>query len=298
MAAYTPPAWAAVPTTPLALTVIRRRTPVDTVAWPAGRSALTLGRDGEVDIVAAHPSVSRFHCVFQAGWGEDDGGVGGRDDDDGSGGGGDTGGRPGVAALWDAGSANGSTVNGKRVPPRAWVRLRLGDVVGVGASTRLYVLTGEEGVGSGAAAAYGRRRKPADEGKSGSGREKGAADGDVSWGIADDDDAITAHEAAEAAAEGDGDWRGGSGGDGGMDGDTDGDGDDGDDATGGKEALGNTPAASTVRRRAAKLANLRGTSPLQRGDCRALLTGVAPVLGSREYQPAAVRRRGCSTART
>lgn len=80
-----------------------------------------------VDIPTEHPSCSKQHAVLQFRytekkdeWGEKKGGV-----------------KPYVI---DLDSANGTRVNGEKVPERRYVEVRSGDVVTLGESTREYVL--------------------------------------------------------------------------------------------------------------------------------------------------------------
>ncbi len=85
---------------------------------PAGAPSVrvTVGRARSMDIVLRHSSVSKFH-----GWFEND---------------------KNAKTLFaaDAGSKNGTTVNGRRVDARRLVRLRPGDVVRFGTVTLRYCL--------------------------------------------------------------------------------------------------------------------------------------------------------------
>lgn len=67
---------------------------------------LTLGRDRSASVVLAHPQVSRRHATIT--------------------------GSPGQADLRDLGSANGTFVNGLRVPPNGTVALKSGDRIDIG----------------------------------------------------------------------------------------------------------------------------------------------------------------------
>ena len=80
-----------------------------------------------MDHLIEHPSCSKQHVVLQFRWvekrneyGERKGGV-----------------RPYVI---DLDSANGTTVNGDKIPERRYVEVRSGDVLKFGESTREYVL--------------------------------------------------------------------------------------------------------------------------------------------------------------
>ncbi|KAF6219129.1 hypothetical protein HO133_004954 [Letharia lupina] len=92
------------------------------------RSCWLFGRErAVVDFPTEHPSCSKQHAVLQFRyterkdeWGEKKGGV-----------------KPYVI---DLDSANGTRVNGEKVPERRYVEVRSGDVVTLGESTREYVL--------------------------------------------------------------------------------------------------------------------------------------------------------------
>ncbi|KAL2057707.1 hypothetical protein ABVK25_002091 [Lepraria finkii] len=92
------------------------------------RSCWLFGRErAVVDFATEHPSCSKQHAVLQFRytekkneWGERKGGV--------------------KLYVIDLESANGTRVNGERVPERQFFELRSGDVVTFGDSTREYVL--------------------------------------------------------------------------------------------------------------------------------------------------------------
>ena len=89
------------------------------------RTKYLFGRDRAVaDVPTDHPSCSKQHCVVQF-----------RDLDDGDG---------SVPYARDLASANGTFVNGRKIPPNEFVRLRSRDVIKFGCSTREYVLLDED----------------------------------------------------------------------------------------------------------------------------------------------------------
>lgn len=89
------------------------------------RTKYLFGRDRAVaDVPTDHPSCSKQHCVVQF-----------RDLDDGDG---------SVPYARDLASANGTFVNGRKIPPNEFVRLRSRDVIKFGCSTRDYVLLDED----------------------------------------------------------------------------------------------------------------------------------------------------------
>lgn len=84
------------------------------------RGYVTFGRSPDADVTLEHPSCSRLHAVLEF-----------RASD-------------GLPRLLDAGSTHGTRVNRRRLEPRAAVRVRVGDVIAFGASSRFYVLLGPE----------------------------------------------------------------------------------------------------------------------------------------------------------
>lgn len=89
---------------------IRKRTDVDA----AFRDRISIGRALNKDLVFRHASISKFHAYFQLG-------------------------APYVCALADAGSKNGTSVNGARIPPKGVTEVVSGDKVTFG-SVRTVVL--------------------------------------------------------------------------------------------------------------------------------------------------------------
>ena len=74
--------------------------------------------EGAVDVLMNHPSISRLHAVVQFS-------------------------DAGEVFLYDT-SVHGTKVNKKRIEPKQYERLRVGDVIKFGESTRIYVLHGPE----------------------------------------------------------------------------------------------------------------------------------------------------------
>ncbi|KAJ1912716.1 hypothetical protein IWQ60_009540 [Tieghemiomyces parasiticus] len=79
-------------------------------------SFLVVGRLPICDVPLEHPSVSRYHAVIQFH------------------------GTAAGPALYDLGSAHGTYVNRRRLPPRTYQAVHVGDHVVFGESTRVYVL--------------------------------------------------------------------------------------------------------------------------------------------------------------
>lgn len=77
------------------------------------------------DLVMEHPSISRYHCILQ--YGDD------RMSKTGKG-----------WHVFELGSTHGSRMNKKRLPPKQYIRTRVGFIFQFGESTRMYNLTGPE----------------------------------------------------------------------------------------------------------------------------------------------------------
>lgn len=110
-----------------------------------------LGKLPENDIVMAHPTISRFHAVFQyrpeirsASKKNDSD----SDDDDDDGNKGETSedsksNKPQIEKGWylyDLNSTHGCFVNKMKIPPKTYVRVRVGYMLKFGGSTRTYIL--------------------------------------------------------------------------------------------------------------------------------------------------------------
>ena len=126
---YTPPAWGGPCADDLDLgievlrngvVVGRERRLYEPGSDASEAGALLIGRAPGNDIVAEHPSTSRCHAVVQ-------GYRGAR-----------------RVYLYDNASTHGVTLNKRKLPPKVYVPLRSGDMFKIGASERLYVVTGED----------------------------------------------------------------------------------------------------------------------------------------------------------
>lgn len=122
---YTEPSWGGKPPdASYSLEILKNGTIVDTVPL-AERSYYVVGRLPVCDVSLEHPSISRYHAVIQyrsrAGESEAAGE--------------DTG-----FYVHDLGSTHGTVVNKNKIPPKAYIRLRVGHVLKFGGSTRLFIL--------------------------------------------------------------------------------------------------------------------------------------------------------------
>ncbi|XP_073323063.1 kanadaptin isoform X2 [Pagrus major] len=126
---YTEPPWGGkAPDTPYALEILKNGTIVDTVPLTHS-SYFVVGRLPVCDVSLEHPSISRYHAVIQyrrhAGEGESVGEETG-------------------FYIHDLGSTHGTVVNKNKIPPKTYIRLRVGHVLKFGGSTRLFILQGPE----------------------------------------------------------------------------------------------------------------------------------------------------------
>ncbi|XP_031722603.1 kanadaptin isoform X2 [Anarrhichthys ocellatus] len=126
---YTEPSWGGnAPDVPYALEILKNGTIVDTVPLTL-KSYFVVGRLPVCDVSLEHPSISRYHAIVQyrrqAGEGESVGEERG-------------------FYLHDLGSTHGTVVNKNKVPPKTYIRLRVGHVLKFGGSTRLFILQGPE----------------------------------------------------------------------------------------------------------------------------------------------------------
>ena len=117
---YASPEWAAaVSPGGWSLEILKDGTIVGTLILDT-KTHYTIGRQqGAVDILAEHPSISRQHAVLQF-----------RDD--------------GALMILDLHSAQGSFLNKAALPKDTFQRVRPGDMLKFGGSTRLYIVNGPD----------------------------------------------------------------------------------------------------------------------------------------------------------
>ncbi|KAM6969653.1 kanadaptin [Tautogolabrus adspersus] len=126
---YAEPPWGgSAPDAPYALEILKNGTIVDTVPLTE-RSYFVVGRLPVCDVSLEHPSISRYHAVLQyrrqAGEEECVGDERG-------------------FYIHDLGSTHGTVVNKNKIPPKTFIRVRVGHVLKFGGSTRLFILQGPE----------------------------------------------------------------------------------------------------------------------------------------------------------
>ena len=116
---YTPPEWADTAATQVWLLVLKNGSEIDKIDL-SKKSFYRIGRQEDaVDIVAAHPSLSRVHCVFQHSV-------------------------DGEVYLVDL-SGNGTFVNRKRLEKGDFTKVKEGQSIKLGFSSREYVIEREGG---------------------------------------------------------------------------------------------------------------------------------------------------------
>ncbi|KAJ3324311.1 Kanadaptin [Boothiomyces sp. JEL0866] len=115
---YKDPTWAGEPNDDYYFEVIKQ----GSVLGKSGRistSKVVVGRLPVCDIELEHPSVSRYHAVFQF-----------KDD--------------GKCFLYDLGSSHGTFLNKTQIEPKKYIGINVGDMIRFGASSRIYIFHGPE----------------------------------------------------------------------------------------------------------------------------------------------------------
>lgn len=147
---YNEPTWSKQPETNLTYNfeVLKGGKIVENVTNLQSKAFWTLGKLANNDIVMAHPTISRYHAVLQY-WPEvtsADTNKSDSDDDDADDPNSEqTTQKPKIEKGWylyDLNSTHGSFVNKMKVPPKTYVRLRVGYMLKLGGSARIYILQG------------------------------------------------------------------------------------------------------------------------------------------------------------
>ena len=105
----------------------------------------TFGRLPENDIEMAHPTISRFHAILQYRPNMEQQQLEGEENEDGEEPKDVNNGNKGPPEGWyiyDLGSTHGTFLNKQRLPPKVYIRIRVGHMLRLGASTRSYILQG------------------------------------------------------------------------------------------------------------------------------------------------------------
>ncbi|GES86813.1 kanadaptin [Rhizophagus clarus] len=115
---YEKPEWSDLPKDNYSFEIIKNGVSLELIDFPS-KEFLVLGRLPICDIAMEHPSVSRYHATIQFN-------------------------SKGEIFLYDLDSAHGTIINKQRIPSRHFTKLRVGDQLKFGESTRTYVLLGPE----------------------------------------------------------------------------------------------------------------------------------------------------------
>ncbi|ORX87433.1 hypothetical protein K493DRAFT_359887 [Basidiobolus meristosporus CBS 931.73] len=116
---YQKPDWSGLPTRSYHFDVIKGGLLIETFEVTTEKEFIVVGRLPFCDVSLEHPSVSRYHAIIQFQ-------------------------NNGEIFLYDLKSAQGTRVNKQSLPPRKYHRIRVGDQIRFGQSTRLFVLQGLE----------------------------------------------------------------------------------------------------------------------------------------------------------
>lgn len=122
---YTEPSWGGkAPDAAYSLEILKNGAIVDTVPLKHS-SFFVVGRLPVCDVSLEHPSISRYHAIIQYR--------------------GESGERESVGEergfyIHDLGSTHGTVVNKNKIPPKTYIRIKVGHVLKFGGSTRLFVL--------------------------------------------------------------------------------------------------------------------------------------------------------------
>lgn len=143
---YKEPKWSMCPdqTHSYSFEVLKSGQIVDNVRDLQSRAFWSMGKLLDNNIIMAHPTISRYHAVLQyrpsVATGNTSSDSDSDDETDKA-----TDEKPKVEQGWylyDLGSTHGSFVNKMRVPPKTYIRIRVGYMLKFGASTRNYILQG------------------------------------------------------------------------------------------------------------------------------------------------------------
>lgn len=150
---YIEPTWSKVPESNLTYNfeVLKGGQIVENVKNLESKAFWTVGKLPNNDIVMAHPTISRYHAVLQyrpeVTAKDQNNSDSSDDDDDNASNSEQIAQKPQIEKGWylyDLNSTHGSFVNKMKVPPKTYVRLRVGYMLKFGASTRIYILQGPD----------------------------------------------------------------------------------------------------------------------------------------------------------
>ncbi|RYH28409.1 FHA domain-containing protein [archaeon] len=176
---YEPPEWSSMPLYDYSLEVIKDGCIIDEIPLQ-GKEFFVLGRQHDaVDIAMDHPSISRRHAVLNFS-------------------------KDGSLMLKDLNSAQGVVINKKPCEKDKHIKLNVGDVIKIAASTRLYVVKGpEELMPTEYDSANLETMRKKSEGKIEQWKKQKQNRDEVTWGMREDAEDYTTDE--QAAGENDSD---------------------------------------------------------------------------------------------
>ncbi|KAL4003265.1 FHA domain family protein [Acanthocheilonema viteae] len=124
---YVPPPFAVEPSNDIhyGFEIIKNGTIIDRINFEKRKAGtfVVIGRLPSCDIQLEHPTISRYHCILQYGD--------------------DLMNRTGKGwHIYDLGSTHGTRLNKKRIPPKQFIRIRVGHVMQFGGSSRILILFG------------------------------------------------------------------------------------------------------------------------------------------------------------
>lgn len=207
---YKEPKWSMPPSNPdlnFTFEILKQGQIVTTVEKLQSKAFWTIGKLQANDIVMEHPTVSRYHAVLQY-LPESKGDLGNDEDEDDETDSDDKNSQknrmePGWY-LYDLSSTHGSFVNKQRIPPRTYVRIRVGYFLKFAGSTKSFILQGSENYAEPEAELtitemkqlriqkqQQMEQKRIEETKKWEEEEKRKENLGISWGMADDADEET-----------------------------------------------------------------------------------------------------------
>lgn len=132
---YIVPHWSGAPTESYFLSVIKNGIVIEEISL-SGKPFLVFGRLLSCDVQLEHPSLSRYHAILQ--YRPPDGENSDAEQSSGSAFTGNT--REPGYYVYDLGSTHGTYVNKSQINPRCYCRLRVGQMVKFGGSSRMFLL--------------------------------------------------------------------------------------------------------------------------------------------------------------
>ncbi|KAL7729134.1 hypothetical protein ACLKA6_009604 [Drosophila palustris] len=115
---------------------------IDEVKQLQEQAVWSFGRLPDNDVAMAHPTISRYHAVLQYKPKSSNNNAESDEEEEGTKEGTSKTDQPEGWYIYDLGSTHGTFLNKQRVPPRVFIRIRVGHMLKLGSSTRVYILQG------------------------------------------------------------------------------------------------------------------------------------------------------------